>query len=145
MHRSVAPSREEGFTLAELLIVVVLLGILLAIAVPAYMGFTKKADTAAKASDAHTATITARGNSALDGSSSQPGGSASAPQQSTPPPPPPPPPPATQPGGSTAPPPPPPPPAAGQPGASRVGARPVVPPQRGRPSAPVRPGVPGRR
>ena len=122
-HRSFAPRGEDGFTLAELLIVLVMLGILLAVAVPAYMGFTRNADSTAKAADAHTATVTQRGNSALDGAASQSGPPAGQQQQSATPPPP----------------------AAGQPGTGRVGARPVVPPQRGRPSAPVRPTPPGRR
>jgi prepilin-type N-terminal cleavage/methylation domain-containing protein len=42
--------REDGFTMVELLVVLAILGLLVAIAVPAYIGFTgRSADTAAKA------------------------------------------------------------------------------------------------
>jgi type IV pilus assembly protein PilA len=50
-------ARDHGFTLAELLVVVSVLAILLAIAVPSYLGFTDRATDTADAADAHAASI----------------------------------------------------------------------------------------
>ena len=59
-------ARHEGFTLAELLIVVTVVGILLAIAVPSYIGFTKKASDTASAANTRSTTVAQAGDKALE-------------------------------------------------------------------------------
>ena len=57
--------RHEGFTLAELAVVVAIIGILITIAVPLYLGFRDKANNTAADANAHTATVQQRGDDAL--------------------------------------------------------------------------------
>ena len=58
-------SRQAGFTLAELVVVVAVIGVLIVIAVPVYLGFRDKATDTADASNVRTAQITDAANLAV--------------------------------------------------------------------------------
>jgi prepilin-type N-terminal cleavage/methylation domain-containing protein len=52
-------SRNDGFTLVELLVVIVVIGVLLAIAIPSYVGFKERASSRAAQADIRAALPTA--------------------------------------------------------------------------------------
>jgi type IV pilus assembly protein PilA len=55
MRRSLDTTAERGFTIIELLVVIIIIGILLAIAVPAYLGFRDRAANTAAQSNLRAA------------------------------------------------------------------------------------------
>jgi prepilin-type N-terminal cleavage/methylation domain-containing protein len=59
-------SRQEGFTLAELLVAVAVVGILLAVAVPTYLGFTSRASATTGAANARITSVTRAADDAID-------------------------------------------------------------------------------
>jgi len=63
-----ARARDEGFTLVELLVVVVIIGVLAAVAIPAFLTNREKAWTAAVQSDMRHAINAAEGYAAQHGS-----------------------------------------------------------------------------
>jgi type IV pilus assembly protein PilA len=84
LNRLLRPAREEGFTLAELLIVVTIVAILVAIAVPTYIGFRNRAHDTANAANARSTSIEHAANEALENpASSAPSGGADAPAPSS--------------------------------------------------------------
>ena len=58
-------SRQEGFTLVEMLVVVAIIAILLAVAVPSYRGLTDRARDTTDASNARTSFLVSQAD-ALD-------------------------------------------------------------------------------
>jgi type IV pilus assembly protein PilA len=62
-----AHRREDGFTLVELMVVILIIAVLIAIAVPTFIGFKRRADDVAAKDSAVLSVKTARGLTADDG------------------------------------------------------------------------------